>query len=38
MNTNVGQKIEGFRQKWYISTMIYSQDKPVWPETLEMYL
>ena len=31
-------QIEGFRPEWYISSMIHSQYKPFWSETLEMWL
>ena len=29
--------IEGFRSKWYISTVYHAWDTPVWPGTLELW-
>ena len=29
--------IEGVRPEWYISTMIYCQDTPVWSETFDIF-
>ena len=32
------KQIEGFRPEWFVSSMLYSRDIPLWPGTLEILL